>query len=233
MERTSHTTFEQARIDPEVFFRDFLGMDPKYAAVAPILERLRRKMRALLGRGALSISEFIDMTSIEYDENGEIVAKDEEILKALAKAMKQFDITREALKTSAGSGLTAEQIAEGPTSIKIPVSLLYKANSFYRFVHSLSHEYHDCRDFSSLIHRVCALKLHQKPIFLLFEDEATIIAYFSPAWSMQDMQERIVSGGAIVANIYNAKTPIKTLCALVRDTPGGHVKVLYLGKRKT
>ena len=234
MEKTGHIRFQQrARIDPEVFFRDFLGSDPKYGAVAPILDRLRHEMSALLGTGTLSISDFIDMTSIEYDGNGEVIPKDEEILKALAKAMKQIDITREAMKTAARSGLTPEQIAEGPTSIKIPVSLLCNDSSFHRFVHSLSGEYHDCRDFSSLIYMVHALKVHQKPVFLLFENETRIIAYFSPAWSMQEMWERLVSrNDPVLLDIYNAKTPIKTLCSLVWDTPEGYVKVLYLGKQR-
>lgn len=221
-------------IDPEVFFRDFLGADPKYGAVAPILDRLRREMSVFLEKGMLSFNEFIDMTSIEYDEFGKVIPKDEEILKALAKAMKRIDITREALKTAAESGLTTEQIAAGPTSIRIPVSLLCSDSSFHRFVHSLSEEYHECRDFQSLVYMVHELKLHQKPVFMLFENESKIIAYFTPAWSMKELWERVVfTNDQTLLDIYNAKTPIKTLCALVRSTPGGYVKVVYLGKRKT
>jgi hypothetical protein len=235
VETASYKPFQQmAQIDPEGFFRDFLGIDPKYGVVAPILERLRRKMSDCLEGGELSLSEFIDITSITYDEDGKVIPKDEEILRALARAMKQIDISREVLKAAASSSLTLDQIAEGPTSIKIPVSALCNDSSFYRFLSTLSEQYHQCRDFRSLIYSVSASKVHQKPIFLLFENDATIIAYFSPAWSMEEMTDRIVlSRNRMVLDIYNAKTSIQSFCTLVPRTATGHVKILYLGKRRS
>jgi hypothetical protein len=221
------------RIDSEVFFRDFLGADPKYGAVASILDRLRYGMSELLGRGnALSLSEFIDVTSIHYDVHGQVIPKDDETVGVLSRAMRHIDLTREALKAAASSGLSREQIAEGPTSIRIPTPMLCNEVSFFRFVRSLNRIYHGCRDLPSLISKVHALKIHQKPVFILFESEATIIAYFSPDWSMQEMRESIaLRGNRTALDIYNAKTPVKTLCKLIEQTPGGHVKVVYLGKR--
>lgn len=222
------------RIDPEVFFDHFLAADPKYGAIGPILDRLRLEIARLLGNGSLSFSEFVDMMSIEYDQDGEILPKDDEILKALAKAMKQVDVTREALKFAASAGLTSDQIAEGPTCLKVPVALLRSETAFSRFVGSLSREYRGCEDYPALIRSVYALKVHQKPLFLLFDQEARIVAYCSPTWSMQEMREPILSRSNKVAmDIYNRKSPIEQICALVREIPDGHVKVIYLGKNES
>lgn len=221
-------------IDPEVFFRDFLATDPKYRPVLVVLDRVRLSMAELLGREHLPLSEFIDMTSIEYDQKGVIVSKDERMLKELAAAMKQADVDRESLKIAASSTLTPEQIAEGPTSIKLPVALLRDDRSFHRFAQSLSPAYHDCRDFCALIRVIHASRLHQKPLFLLFDPAGDVMAYFSPSWSMREMFDGLLLRDDPTAlQIYNAKTPINGFCALVRDTPEGHVKGIYLGRRGT
>ncbi len=223
----------KVEIDPDVFFRDFLAVDPKYGAVALVLDSLQRELKGLLGMESMSLSQFIDLTSIEYDESGEVIPKDERFLKALAKAMQLVDITRTVLKTVASSGLTPDQIAQGPTSIKVPVSMLCEETSFRRFTRGLSGGYQACSDFSSLISAVHAARVHQKPVFLLYENEGVIGAYYSPSWSMQEMRERVLcSGDSVALDIYNSKAPLNTFCNLVRETPGGHVKALYLGKKK-
>lgn len=234
MDSASATSVQlTACIDPEVFFNNFLAIDPKYGAIGPVLDRLRREMQALLGIRTLSFSDFVDMTSIEYDENGEIIPKEEETLKALAKSMKNIDVTREALRSAATSGLTSQQIAEGPTCIKIPIALLSSHTGFPRLVDSLSEEYRQCPDYPTLIRMVCELRVYQKPFFLLFDGADRITAYYSPSWSMQEMRDRILMTDVTVAvEIYNAKTPINTLCSQVRETPGGHIKILYLGRRQ-
>jgi len=192
----AHATVQnKVNIDPEFFFRDFLTEDPAYAVVAHVLDRLRGEMRSLLGLEKLSLSNFIDMTSIEYDMGGEVVVKKEAVLKALAKAMKNVDVTRETLQRAAGARLTPEQITEGPTSIRVPVELLSRKSSFRRFVTSLSSEYHDCQDYCTLMRSVCGLKIHQKAMFLLFGQDGNILAYFYPAWHMQEMRESIIAHG--------------------------------------
>ena len=221
-------------IDSELFFRDFLTKDPAYAVVAPVLDRLRGEVRLLLGLEKLSLSDFIDMTSIEYDMSGEVVVKKEAFLKALAKAMKNVDVTRETLQPAARAGLTQEQIAEGPTSIRVPVELLWHKSSFRRFVTSLSSEYHECQDYCALMRSVFDLKIHQNAISLLFGQDGDILAYFYPARHMREMRESILAqGNRASVDIYNSKAPIGTFCSLITDTPGGHVKIVYLGRRKT
>lgn len=232
--RQDDPTRTQVNIDPEVFYREFLVTDPAYAVVAHVLDRLRGEMQLLLGRNALSLGDFIDMTSIEYGPHGEVVPRDEEFLKCLAKAMKTVDVNRETLRRAATSGLTPEQIAEGPTSIRVPVACLRDPEGFRSFLSSLSPEYRRCPDFCALIRRIYGLKIHQKTVFLLFDGKDDLTAYFYPSRNMQQMRDRILSRrNPLTVDIYNAKSPVSTFCSLVAKRPEGHVKIIYLGRRET
>ena len=173
------------------------------------------------------------MTSVEYGRDGRVVPKEERLLRTLAQAMRQVDVTRETLRVAAGAALTDEQISEGPTSIKVPLTLIEDPEAFRCFVSSLDPAYHQCRDLPELMRAVHALRLHQKPLFLLIGGTGAILAYFSPAWSLCEMTEGLLlRGDPRLAEIYNAKAPIAAFCAQARACPDGHLKALYLGRRR-
>ena len=217
-------------IDPDRFFTGFLALDPAYEAIAPALKKLCRQLQLLLDRESLTLSEFVDVTSIEYDREGEIIPKDIELLRALAKAISRVDLTRELLRGAAFSTLTMEQITEGPTSVKIPTEVFRSQQGFQNLLKSLHPAYRDCKDCGSLIRQVMTLKIHRKVVFVLFSLKRKITAYFYPAPDMLAIQRRLViKSDDDLVRIYNAKMSLDAFCAATTWESSDHVKVIYLG----
>ncbi|MCB1877994.1 MAG: hypothetical protein KDH88_18630 [Chromatiales bacterium] len=223
---------QDRQIDAEAFFREFLPHDPKYAAVIAILDTVREPMRRLLDRDELPLSEFIDLISVEYDDEGNLKPKEEDALRRLARAMKRSDVSRETLLKAASAGLTQEQIEEGPTSIKIPVSVLTRKGSFRRFIQTLSPAYGNCATFAEFLSTSHELRVHQKPVFLLFSSDDTISGFYSPEWSMQEMRTAVaLSPRGTLKEIYNAKRSLRSFAECLSKYPKGHVKIIYVGTR--
>ena len=220
-------------VEIDAFLKRFLTKDPKYNAVIRVLNLVREQLGLLMHREELTLIEFIDLTSIEYDDHGDVQPKDDDFMRMLRKAMRRSDVSRETLKMAAKSGLTVEQIDEGPTSIRVPTSVLVRGRYFRHFVRSLNPEYHGCEDFGSLMRLVHKMRLHQKPICLVLDRDERLLGYYSPDWSLLEMRDSIImSDDQEAIRIYNAKISIAEFECLMRDHPDGHIKIIYVGKDK-